>query len=315
MQSLLAKLKAVALLTAGLAATDLGAQNLLTPGFLKVDYFDTIDQNGVDAVLTDPRYPSSPTSTEYWNVFGPYTTGNHHGEHFGARVTGFVIPPVTGDYKFYFRSDDAGQLSLSTDETEANLALICQQTGCCNAFTDSEGVLSSVPVNLIAGKKYFIEGILQENTGDDYIQVAWRTPGEDLNNIAGLQPISSAYLAAVAPTAGKSVAITQPPASVSRQQNDTATFTVDFTSTPTSPTAIAWFKNGIPIPGASGKTYTTPLLKASDDNAKIKVQVSVPGAVAVSAEATLTVTADTVLPTIASVRGSASFTQVTVAFS
>ena len=204
---------------------------------------------------------------------------------------------------------------MSTDDTEANLALIAEQTGCCNAFQDVEGTLSSTPITLTAGKKYFVQGLLKEGGGDDYIQVAWRKPGEDLNNAAGLQPISAGYLAVNAPSAGKSVTITQQPANASAAANQTAAFTVDFTSTPTNPVAIAWLKNGEAVVGASGKTYTTDLLKPSDNGAKIKAQVSVPGAVATSSEATLTVTADTLAPTITSITGSGNFTEVTLRFS
>src|SRR6266496_1700088 len=135
----LTKLIKLTLFLAGLIVFNLSAQEVLTPGFLKVDYFDDITGSGVATVTGDPRYPTAPTSTGYYNVFGPYTTGNHHGENFGARVTGFLVPPVTGQYKLYFRSDDAGELWLSLDDTETNLVLICQQTSCCNAFQDLEG--------------------------------------------------------------------------------------------------------------------------------------------------------------------------------
>src|SRR5207247_2014632 len=73
-------------------------------------------------------------------------------------------------------------------------------------------------------------------------------------------------------------------------------------------------KNGLPT-GATGTTYTTPLLKQSDNGAKIRAQVSIPGKVVLSDEATLTVTADTKPPTVVKVTGSFLFTDATVLYS
>jgi hypothetical protein len=103
--------------------------------------------------LADPDYPNNPDETFYWPVFGPIAAGNPYGDNYGGRVTGWIVAPMSGDYKFYLRSDDASELHLGTTEDPATLALIAEQTACCNAFTDSEGSLSSIPQNLAAGRR------------------------------------------------------------------------------------------------------------------------------------------------------------------
>jgi hypothetical protein len=77
-----------------------------------------------------------------------------------------------------------------------------------------------------------------------------------------------------------------------------------------------WYKNGALVPAASGPSYTIALTKkATDDGAKIKCVVALPGLSQASTEATLHVTTDTVPPTLASAEGSPSFDKILVHFS
>ena len=55
------------------------------------------------------------------------------------------------------------------------------------------------------------------------------------------------------------------------------------------PMTFQWLRNGTEIAGATGATYTTPLLKATDDGAKFSVRVSNAQGSATSSEATLKV--------------------------
>lgn len=66
-----------------------------------------------------------------------------------------------------------------------------------------------------------------------------------------------------------------------------ATFTVAAIGTP--PLAYQWSKNGVPIAGATGASYTTPPATLDDDGARFAVVVSNGAGQTVSAEATLTV--------------------------
>jgi hypothetical protein len=84
----------------------------------------------------------------------------------------------------------------------------------------------------------------------------------------------------VAPT------ITQP-ASVTVPLGQTATFAV--TATGTGPLTYQWFKNGLPISGATSSTYTTPATVAGDSGSVFTVTVSNPAGSVTSGPATLTV--------------------------
>lgn len=80
-----------------------------------------------------------------------------------------------------------------------------------------------------------------------------------------------------------------------------------------------WYRNGVAIPGMSGnwiKSYTLPnRVTPASNGDKYKVEASVSGFSAFSAEATLTVTTDTLAPVLKSADGDATFTKVRVWFS
>jgi hypothetical protein len=122
-------------------------------------------------------------------------------------MEGFITPTENASYRFFVYSDDASQLYLSTDDKEANLALIAEESGCCNNFTEPDSPRTSEPIALTANKKYFIRMVYKEGGGGDYGQVAWRKEG-DKTPAGTLRPISGAFLSSAvdlpAPAQGSS---------------------------------------------------------------------------------------------------------------
>ena len=92
-----------------------------------------------------------------------------------------------------------------------------------------------------------------------------------------------------------------------------ATFTVAVTLSSSS-IGYQWLKNGVEIPNSNTASYTTPPAQLSDHGAKFSVLVRIPGVEKTSAEATLTVTADTTLPTVLSAGPLSGDNQVGIAF-
>ncbi len=289
-------------------------------GALRVDLWFNIGGTPIDGLTSDPRYPNTPDRTTYWTLFGPFAAGNNYGDNFGGQVSGWLVPPVTGNYKFYLRSDDAGQLFLSTDDKQANETLIAEQTGCCNAFQDAEGTLSSTPIPLTAGKRYFIRGLYKEGGGDDYIQVGWRTPNDADLNAPPTAVIPGKYLQTLAdPTA--SILISQQPANASVAANTPVTFTVAYSALSAFGTgaSVQWQKapagssTFADIAGATGNSLNLAFASATDSGAQYRAAITAGGTTVNSNPATLTVSADTTPPTVTDVSGTVS--SVTVIFS
>lgn len=96
------------------------------------------------------------------------------GEPYGARVRGFVHAPKTTDYDFAIAGDATAELYLSTDEDPKHKVLIAftrQPTGPGN-FTQFPSQRSK-PVKLEAGKKYYIEVLHKQNSGNGHLSVGW----------------------------------------------------------------------------------------------------------------------------------------------
>ncbi len=185
----------------------LNAYVMTKQGLLKWSYWGDatggaqIAGTAVQGLLDDPRYPASPDLVRpvySFNSRDAFPDDTH--EYFGATMEGYITPKASGSYRFFIYSDDASELWLSTDDTEANLAKIAEETGCCNFFTEpaatyEEMPRTSNPIALTAGKSYFVRMIYKEGTGGDYGQVAWRKEG-DATPAGKLAPIPAGFLSA-----------------------------------------------------------------------------------------------------------------------
>jgi hypothetical protein len=336
---------------AGLASVATQAASVETQGFLKYEvWFPGLRGVATDATLAtlqgDPNYwANTPDATSYvagWNSRFVFPDDSHQG--YGDRITGWITPTVTGDYDFFIRSDDASELWISTDATAANLTLVAQETGCCNAFLEPGATqTTATPLHLVAGQKYYVQSLHEEGTGADYVEVAWRMT-TDTTPAASLSPIVGMVLSSMADNTGASVTITQQPQAVSVPENTPVTFTVAATTTTpfdqytgtgsdSNPAAVQggtaplgttnalpafyqWFTNGVPVAGANGTNLTIAWpKKASDGNKMVKCYVAVPGASTYSSEVKLTLTDDTTPPTVTKASTDITFTNVLVTFS
>jgi len=143
---------------------------------LTVDYWMDIGNVTIDQLRALPNYPDNPTTS---TVISSFDIPQNIGSTYGARVEALLEAPTTGDYTFYFASDDYGELWMSTDETEANKSMIAEVPGWTTyQLWTKYPAQQSAPITLQAGQKYYIEGIFQEAWGADHMSVAWVRPGE-----------------------------------------------------------------------------------------------------------------------------------------
>ena len=198
---------------------------VLTHGFLRYDYWgglDTANNNIDETLVADPRFPKSPDWTAFVSAFNSRTIfpdDTHEG--YGARITAYFTPPTSGKWNFFLASDDSSRLYLNANGTDpAGKAVIAEETDCCTGFvepgvanTDGTTYATSSAINLTAGKQYYIEAIMKEGTGGDYVQVAARLD-TDTTPAASLAPLPGSLFEALADPASASVTITRQPASV-----------------------------------------------------------------------------------------------------
>jgi hypothetical protein len=191
---------------------------MTTNGVLKFSYYgdatggDAIPGTDVGSLTSDPRYPTKPDlvlPVYSFNSRDAFPDDTH--DNYGDTIEGYLTPSATDKYTFFLSSDDGSQLWLSTDSTPANLQLIAEEVGCCQAFLEPDptganwhdngsgmGQTSLTPISLTAGKHYYIQTIHKEGGGGDFTKVAWRKAG-DTNAAAKLQPIPGTFLSSTLP--------------------------------------------------------------------------------------------------------------------
>ncbi len=254
-------------------------------------------------------------------------------DNYIGQIQAYVVPPVSGDYFFYVAGDDSTMLFLSSDDNPANKRMIAGYEGWTGSREyKKDAAQKSASLNLLAGQRYYIEGLVKEGGGGDHISIAWVKPGDaDIAN--GAAPISNEYLEPYGLTLGP-VSVTKQPANMSVAEGGNAIFSIDVpgfdanylnryyyeqraagvwttgsypgidgtpTGTGTPGYTIQWYKGGVAIAGANGPTVFLPNVALSDNGAGVNAVVYNTFSMAASASGTLTVTADTTAPTVHSV--------------
>ncbi|NWK55283.1 cadherin domain-containing protein [Verrucomicrobiaceae bacterium N1E253] len=153
---------------------DVQASSISQSGIQR-DKWTSVSGGNISDLTGNANYPDSPTSTSILTSFEA-PTGD--GDSYGQRLTGYLVPPTTGDYTFWIASDDDGDLYLSTDHQAANASRIAYVDGWTSekAWT-AKSSQTSATISLEAGKAYYIEAIHKEGGGGDHLAVAWQGPG------------------------------------------------------------------------------------------------------------------------------------------
>jgi len=310
-------------------------------------FWDNVTANNIAGLQADPRFPDLPTSISFESLWEwPANGGNEGGSSYGNQLVGWFIPNQTGDYVFFTCSDDPSNLYLSTDETPANKKLIAQETGWSGArnwlsagsgaadtkrsdqFTGTEWPTLDpstglAKITLTQGRRYYMESLHTEGSGGDNVGATFIRAG-DADTVNGSAPaLTGAFIGTYMDPSGASITISQQPQNVTTVANSTATFSVAATGTSLYGTNLTYqWEKAAPgsttftiIPGATGSSYTTPFLAAANNGEKYRVIVYRPPISQTSAEALLTISTDTVAPTITSVAGNPNQLELTLRFS
>lgn len=250
-----------------------------------VDMFDTGAGNAISVLLTHPNFinnnPYYSTNANAVNTDLVLPSPDNRTdfpsrEAYGGRIRAIWIPPYSGDWVLYLRSDDAGELYLNPNGTDpAGKIRVAQEIDCCEPLGSLDESSQNMQLNLIGGKPYYIEAVYKEGTGGDYVQV-----GAGLRGVTGITPIPAAELGQFAPAgSGGEVIIDQHPVGPSGVVivGTPATFTARASSSLSGvPVCYQWQKNGADILGANGSIYSfTPDM--TDDMAEFRVRVTVMG--------------------------------------
>jgi len=280
---------------------------VFAPGFLTAEFYRDIPGTAVVDLTSSAKFQAG--AVDETRIMAGSETPNNFGDNYGARLSGFIIPPTNGNYYFFIRSDDASELFLSSDDKKANLGTlpIAEETGCCAAFLepDSGDPATSALTPLVGGRRYYFEALLKEGGGGDFFQMAIREEA-DTTPAASLRILTGNTIGTMVPPDAEITVVTQP-VNTTVTELSPATFTAAATAAKPSgavPVRYQWKKNGVDIAGETTATLIVAAPTLADSGTKYSVLFGAPGAVdIVSPEVTLTVIPDTIPPVVVSASG------------
>jgi hypothetical protein len=168
----------------------------LVQGGLERQVYTNIPDNTLSTLTNSPKFPNSP---DLITVVSFFEAPSNFGDNYGQRLSGYLLPPTTGDYIFYLASDDQSMLFLSTDEDPAHKRVIAYESAWRPPRMWLEpgpggGTHISAPIHLESGSSYYVEALHKEGGGGDNLAVAWQLPGS-MPPPDGSDPIPGQFLA------------------------------------------------------------------------------------------------------------------------
>lgn len=294
-------------------------------GGVLFDVYYTGGGTAITNLLNHTNFPHAPDSSFVLTnfdtmVFWPdASNGEPYRQNYGARLRGFFIPTVSGDYHFFIRSDDASELYLNPNgPSEDGKVRVAYETGCCQAFLEPGAMqTSSNTFALIAGRPYYVEAVYKEGTGGDWCQVAARRVG-DPTPAAQLLPIMDAGVPYLPPGLYGENSFLEEPQDLTREAPASFTLSALASNSLNVPFSYQWQRNDgagfVDVPNARGRTLSYTNLTVADNGAQFRVIVAAGDTAITSRVATVTITPDATGPQVVSARREANLTTITVSF-
>jgi len=179
-----------------LSATANATVTLVEPGTVSAtqiqrEMFYDISGTSVGNLTSNAKYPGRPDELL---ALTDFSGAADVADNYGSRVRAYVVPSVTGDYRFFIASDDNSQLKFSLSTNAASATVIASVGGWTgqDEWTKFASQASTLIPNLQAGTRYYIEALQKEGGGGDNLSVGWVVPGSGVTNVipgANLQPV------------------------------------------------------------------------------------------------------------------------------
>ena len=268
---------------------------------LKVEVFSGATRQEVEAGNVGPGTLSLASGFEM-----PVNSGM---ANYTRRVSGYFVPPTTGDYVFFISSDDDSELFLSTDANPVHKHPIAQQMG----WNDSRLWMSgnntaqrrsdqwspdggaTVPyaggIPLVQGRLYYLEGLQHQGSGGDNFAVTYKLVSEadPLDGDASLLQATNHNIALMTWPTTNLVWVTQP-TSQTNFIGRTVILSASATSDSEFKVIYQWYRNNNAVAGATAASFSFPAV-VEDNNTQWHVTASTAegGLTTNSVSATLTI--------------------------
>ncbi len=147
---------------------------LARKGAVLYEHWNNFNGSDLDSIAKAKGYPDNPTGSMQVNQFQGKVNWS---DNYLSRICGYIYPPTTGDYVFWINSDDQSWLFLSTTDSPAETQQIARVSSWVALGTwEQEPNQKSKPIPLQAGRRYYIEALHIESSGNDHVAVGWQLP-------------------------------------------------------------------------------------------------------------------------------------------
>ena len=224
-------------------------------GSANYDVYKDIPGSDVYSLVTHWKFPDFPD--EHYTLKS--SEGDWSGDRYGSRLSGVIVAPVTGTYRFYIDSADGSQLRINTNGLDGAkgpvVATFYSGSGDRRVFNVSPTQASGEYL-LNEGQAIGFEALHKEDGWSDHLSVAW--------SINGSQPvvIPGDFLAH-AVVAAAPMAFLAHPASVRTTLG--ADVTLSVSASGPAPAVLQWRCNGQRIEGANSPTLVLNDIGAGAD--------------------------------------------------
>jgi len=151
--------------------------------------FNTTDTNGYGASFGFGTTATLTINAGINDFLGTVFTGNGL-EAYGCRISGLFVAPSNGYYRFYLASDDASALFMNTNAVNSEAPALRQQiiNVASSGLSYTNPLSVSTQLFLTLGQRYYMETLLKEGTGGDYVHATFRSTDASGNLIDPLGP-------------------------------------------------------------------------------------------------------------------------------
>lgn len=143
-------------------------------GSILCRFWRGIEGSSVGDLTRSEDFPDFPSEIYYMTKFEIPADLD---DNYGTMLNGYIVPPESGEYTFWVSSDDDGELWLSDSDKEEGRKLIAK----CAPYTtfgnwDAFPTQKSAKIKLEKGKRYYVEALHKEGSGQDFVMAGWQLP-------------------------------------------------------------------------------------------------------------------------------------------
>ena len=147
-----------------------------TNGLMRETFTD-IPGASLDDLISHPDFPDNPHKK--YMIYDRFESPVNIGDDYGQRIHGYVLPPITGYYRFWISGDNNCELFLSTDDIPDKAIKIAEVPVWTNLREwNRYSSQTSSSFYLKQGEYYYISALMKEGGGRDHLSVRWQLPND-----------------------------------------------------------------------------------------------------------------------------------------